>query len=128
MEGGYFGCLGPGTPPIRDEKISKREMAKQLGVSRGTVDRALEAGRPPSMSGNRPVRPLMHTRRANARYSRARHGRPAELFVRDRDAMRPLTPWRPTSRSAATSGCHETTTCGSSSTTIPWTLASSSKS
>jgi transposase len=29
------------------EKISKRELAKQLGVSRGTVDRALEAERPP---------------------------------------------------------------------------------
>lgn len=27
-------------------KISKRELAKQLGVSRGTVDRALEAERP----------------------------------------------------------------------------------
>ena len=33
--------------------------------------------------------------RANARYSRTRHGRPAELFVRDRDAMRPLTPVAP---------------------------------
>ena len=29
------------------EKISKRELAKQLGVSRGTVDRALAAERPP---------------------------------------------------------------------------------
>jgi hypothetical protein len=29
------------------EKISKGELAKQLGVSRGTVDRALEAERPP---------------------------------------------------------------------------------
>ena len=33
--------------------------------------------------------------RANARYSRTRHGRPAELFARDRDAMRPLTPVAP---------------------------------
>ncbi|MDQ0674002.1 hypothetical protein QFZ36_001563 [Pseudarthrobacter siccitolerans] len=33
--------------------------------------------------------------RANARYSRTRHGRPAELFVRDRDAMQLLTPVAP---------------------------------
>jgi hypothetical protein len=33
--------------PYATEKISKRELAKQLGVSRGTVDRALEAERPP---------------------------------------------------------------------------------
>ena len=35
--------------------------------------------------------------RANARYSRTRHGRPAELFVRDREAMRPLSPVAPAS-------------------------------
>ncbi|MGG5753712.1 IS21 family transposase [Zafaria sp. Z1313] len=33
--------------------------------------------------------------RANARYSRSRHGRPAELVLRDREAMRPLAPLAP---------------------------------
>jgi transposase len=33
--------------------------------------------------------------KANARYSRSRHGRPAELVERDREAMRPLSPVAP---------------------------------